>query len=141
MRLVYHRGHSYSEFDLTNYVYLRNLLSEASEKIASEFGDIVIMSDNTQPFWDATHRVKYLGAKKGLPRPRDAFGKGGDALGTNLLLYGDGKGELEFFWSGCEAVQAELERIITEGTDHLGDLLLARTTTRRSGSASRQSSG
>jgi len=114
VRLLYHRGLSYSEHDLAEYVYLRNLLAMASEKVAPDLGGIPILVDTRAPFWDAVHRVKDLG-RKGLPAPREAFGKGGDGLGTSLLLYGDREGELRYFWHGRGDVERALESLRSEG--------------------------
>lgn len=115
MRLSYHRGLSYSEPDLAHYVYLRNLLNEASEKVAPEIGEMQILVDTRAPFWDAVQRAKYLG-KKGLPAPRSVFGKGGDGLGASLLLYGDGEGDLRYFWHGRDDVEKALEAIRSGGS-------------------------
>ena len=114
MRLLYHRGLSYSEPDLAHYVYLRNLLTDASAKVAPDIGGIELLVDTRAPFWDAVNRVKALG-KKGLPTPKDAFGKGGDGLGTSLLLYGDREGQLEYFWHGRDDVEKALEALDLEG--------------------------
>ena len=114
MKLLYHRGLSYSEPDLADYMYLRNLLTEASEKVAPVIGEIEVLVDTRAPFWDAVNRVKPLG-KKGLPIPKDAFRKGGAGLGTSLLLYGDGEGQLEYFWHGRNEVESALETLRAEG--------------------------
>lgn len=118
MRLVFHRGLSYSEPGLAHYVYLRNLLTEASERVAPDIGEIRLLVDTRAPFWDAVQRVKYLG-KKGLPPPKDTFGKGGDGLGTSLLIYGDREGQLEYFWHGRDDVEKALECLRAEGSKWL----------------------
>lgn len=122
MRLLYHRGSPDSDADIANYVYLRNLLTEASEKVATEVGPIEIVTETTGPFWDATHRAKHLG-KKGLPIPTKAFGRGGQYLGTTLLLYGRSEGELEYFWHGREAVEEALGSILAAGAGWLAKFL------------------
>jgi len=120
VRLVYHRGFSYSEFDLANYAYLRNLLSNASAKVSSKLGGIAIVADTNESFWDATKRVRHLG-KKGLPTPTVEWGKGGRGLGTSLLLYGEGDGELEYFWTRRESVEKALEEILSGGPGWLAE--------------------
>ena len=119
MRLLYHRGLSYSEGALADYVYLRNLLTEASTRVAPDIGEIGVLVDTRTPFWDAVQRAKYRG-KKGLPSPREVFGKGGDGLGTSLLLYGDGEGALEYFWHGRDAVETALDSLRSDGSGWLG---------------------
>ena len=122
LRLLYHRGLSYSDPDLADYVYLRNLLTEASEKVAPDIGAIELLVDTRAPFWHAVERAKVLG-KKGLPTPRDAFAKGGDGLGTSLLLYRDGERQLEYFWHGRDEVEKALEALRAEGAGWLARYL------------------
>lgn len=114
MRLVYHRGDV--DYGLRDYVYLWNLLASAQAIV----GPIEVMTTN-EPYEEASRPGTWRRLmRKGLPKPSEGLDKG--FLTTTLFLYNEAC-ELEYYWHGREAVEAELERIKREGKDHLRSFL------------------